>query len=236
MKEERITSDTGGQKSVKDARFDLIPSPFLWGLSKVFGFGSKKYDDDNYRKGYSWKLSYGALQRHLHAFWMGEDYDKESGLHHLLHGAWHCCALFIFSTNPSKYSRFDDRPDKPDVPNLDPSFKVPLPRTHPTILCAPSTPATNTGPAPIPIGDKEITRKVFLKTSTREHRVDFIDNTRGYIDGAYYNGTSFTSKVRLYESGYETVDEEIEALGKMAREGVGEVSRLERDVAASKVE
>jgi hypothetical protein len=106
--EKRITSDTGGQKGQKPARFDLIPAPFLWTLALVFGFGSKKYDDDNYRKGYPWKLSYGALQRHLALFWMGEWADDESRLPHLVHAAWHSLVLFMFVRDP-KYMDFDDR-------------------------------------------------------------------------------------------------------------------------------
>lgn len=111
MSERRITSDTGGSKNQKTARFDLIPSPFLWQLAEVYGYGCQKYDDENWRLGYGWKLTWGAMQRHLHAFWMGEDYDEESGLHHLAHAAWHMATLFTFSTEESeKYGRFDDRP------------------------------------------------------------------------------------------------------------------------------
>ena len=110
--EVRKVSSTGGQKGQKDARFDLISWQFLWQLAMVCGFGAKKYDDDNWRKGYSWRLSYGAMQRHLTQFWTGQLYDDESGVHHLAHAAWHCMVLFIFST-VARYKCFDDRPDMP---------------------------------------------------------------------------------------------------------------------------
>lgn len=118
MAEVRKTSDTGGQKGQKSNRQDLISARFLTELGEVCGMGAEKYDDDNWRKGYSWRLSYGALQRHVQAFWLGEDNDPESGLHHLAHVAWHCMVMFTYSTDMSTYGRFDDRPDK-DVSTLE---------------------------------------------------------------------------------------------------------------------
>lgn len=115
----RKTSSTGGQKGQKPNRQDLIAVPFLEQLGLVCGMGAEKYDDDNWRKGYSWRLSYGALLRHLHAFWTGEDLDEESNLPHLAHAAWHCMVLYTFSSQ-SKYAEFDDRPDLPELFQLSP--------------------------------------------------------------------------------------------------------------------
>jgi hypothetical protein len=95
--EERVTSETGGQKGRKPARMDLIPPGPLLELSKVYGFGATKYDDHNYIKGYDWSLSYGAMQRHLMAWAGGEDIDPESGRMHLAHAAWHCFCLMVFA-------------------------------------------------------------------------------------------------------------------------------------------
>ena len=108
--EVRITSDTGGQKGQKDDRQDLIDPWFMRELGLVCGFGSRKYSDDNWRKGYSWRLSFGAMLRHIYAFWRGEDRDPESGLHHLAHASWHCMVLFSFNTRYNTYGDFDDRP------------------------------------------------------------------------------------------------------------------------------
>lgn len=95
--EERVTSETGGQKGRKPARMDLVPPGPLLELSKVYGFGATKYDDHNYIKGYDWSLSYGAMLRHLMAWSSGEDTDPESGRMHLAHAAWHCFCLMLFS-------------------------------------------------------------------------------------------------------------------------------------------
>lgn len=112
----RVTSNTGGQKGQKTARFDLIDWRFLWELATVCGFGAKKYDDDNWRKGYDWRLSYGAMQRHQAQFWNGERNDEESGLHHLAHAAWHCMVLFVFSSL-ERYAKFDTRPATQEANN-----------------------------------------------------------------------------------------------------------------------
>lgn len=95
--EVRVTDPrTGGQKGQKPARFDLIPPYPLWQLALVYGVGAKKYDDDNWLKGYSWRLSIGALLRHIWKFIMGESLDPESGLSHLAHAIWHCVTLMEF--------------------------------------------------------------------------------------------------------------------------------------------
>jgi len=95
-KETRVTSLTGGQKGQKLARIGSIDPQALMELAKVAGFGEQKYARLNYLNGYDWSLSYDACQRHLHAFWSGEDLDPESGLPHLAHAGWHCMGMLAF--------------------------------------------------------------------------------------------------------------------------------------------
>lgn len=98
--------ETGGEKGQKQARFDLIPVDPLWQVARVYGRGAEKYADRNWERGYAWSLSYGALQRHANAFWMGEEIDPETGLPHLAHVVWHCFTLMQFAQH---YRQFDDR-------------------------------------------------------------------------------------------------------------------------------
>lgn len=108
--EVRVTSSTGGQKGTKPARHGLIPFLALDTLAKVYGMGAAKYDDNNWRKGYNWSLCYDAMQRHLLAFWSGEELDPESQLPHLGHAMWHCAALLEFSQSGNPvYKQFDSR-------------------------------------------------------------------------------------------------------------------------------
>lgn len=102
-----VNSSTGGRKGSKLARFDLIPARQLYALAEHYGKGCEKYEDRNWERGYDWSLSYAACQRHLNAFWNGEDIDGESGSYHVIAAAWHCLALAEFiETHPE----LDDRP------------------------------------------------------------------------------------------------------------------------------
>lgn len=105
----RTVSATGGEKGVKLARFDLLPPSALFSIAEHFGRGSKKYKDHNWRRGYEWSKSYASLQRHLHAFWGGEDVDEETGSPHLAAAAFHVLVLLEFyDTHPE----YDDRYEK----------------------------------------------------------------------------------------------------------------------------
>ena len=106
--EVRQTSSTGGQKGQKDAAFDLLPAPALFAIAEVFNYGAKKYAAHNWRKGYEWSLNYAAMQRHLWAFWNGENNDPESGLPHLAHAGFHTMALLTFM---EEHPEFDNRPN-----------------------------------------------------------------------------------------------------------------------------
>jgi hypothetical protein len=96
-----VDPKTGGRKGQKLARFDMIPSDVLWELAEHYGKGESKYPSDetglpNWQRGYDWRLSVAALQRHLHSFLKGEDADPETGSSHLTAVMWHAIALRWF--------------------------------------------------------------------------------------------------------------------------------------------
>ena len=96
-KETRVVDPvTGGEKGSKLCQMGAVDPSALAEVGKVAGFGGEKYARYNFVKGYKWSLSYDAMQRHLMAFWGGENMDPESGLPHLAHAAWHCLALMTF--------------------------------------------------------------------------------------------------------------------------------------------
>lgn len=107
LDEVRTVSSTGGEKGQKLARFDLVPVGPLTELAKHYGRGAQKYADRNWEKGYEWSKNYAAAQRHLTAFWAGEDIDAETGTPHVIAAAWHCFALAEFM---QVHKEFDDRP------------------------------------------------------------------------------------------------------------------------------
>ncbi len=75
-------------------QMSLLDADWLEGVATVLTFGARKYDRHNWRNGFIWSRLYDSLQRHLNAFWSGEEIDQESGSHHLLHAA--CCLMFLW--------------------------------------------------------------------------------------------------------------------------------------------
>ena len=88
---------TGGEKGQKSCQIGALDPRAVIEVGKVAGFGARKYARYNFAKGYAWSLSFDAVQRHLLAWWDGEDRDPESGLSHLAHAAWHCLTLMTFA-------------------------------------------------------------------------------------------------------------------------------------------
>lgn len=87
---------TGGRKAQKLARFDLIPPDALWELAELYGKGAEKYGESNWKLGYNWSWSIGALHRHLNKFEQGEDIDSENDSSHLQSVIFHAIALWWF--------------------------------------------------------------------------------------------------------------------------------------------
>lgn len=91
-----VDPKTGGEKGQKPCQMGALDPRSLKEVGNVAGFGAYKYARYNFAKGYAWSLSYDAIQRHLMAFWDGENVDPESGCCHLAHAAWHCLTLMTF--------------------------------------------------------------------------------------------------------------------------------------------
>lgn len=101
-----VNKTTGGEKESTDERWDLVPMAAVGEIAEVYGFGSRKYADHNWRKGYAWGLSFSALEHHLRAWQEGQDLDPESGLNHLAHAGWHILTLLTFAR---EFPELDDR-------------------------------------------------------------------------------------------------------------------------------
>ncbi len=87
-------------------RPSLIPAPFIEDLAAVLTFGAKKYGDHNWTRGFKWTRVYDALQRHLLAWFKGEDKDPETGLSHLMHAT---CNIMFLHTFAKEHPELDDR-------------------------------------------------------------------------------------------------------------------------------
>lgn len=70
------------------APIHLVPPEVITSMATVLAFGAEKYGENNWRQDVdvtTWGRTYSSMQRHLNAFWSGEDTDPESGLPHLDH-------------------------------------------------------------------------------------------------------------------------------------------------------
>jgi len=90
-------------------RVDLIPPEAIEALARIYtyGFNGKPATDKfpgkptpylarNWEKGMDWGRVFAALNRHLWAWWRGEDVDPESGFPHIEHALWNAVALVTY--------------------------------------------------------------------------------------------------------------------------------------------
>lgn len=100
--------EQGMRDNAGKPRVDLIPPEPILELGRVYEFGSRKYAEWNWLKGFKWLSVYASMGRHMLAWASGETHDKESGLHHMAHVMWGCCTLIHFDKHGIGT---DDRPN-----------------------------------------------------------------------------------------------------------------------------
>lgn len=94
------------------SRVDLIDPNFILALGDHYQRGAKKYAERNWEKGMLFSRCYASAQRHLLAFWAGEDTDAETGTLHVVAVAWNMAAIHHYMNDPALREKFDDRPRK----------------------------------------------------------------------------------------------------------------------------
>lgn len=98
---------TEGRKDDSDKiQMELIPPELMEAVGTVLTFGAQKYAPRNWEKGMNWSRVFGALMRHMWAWWKGEKADPETGYSHLWHAG--CCITFLIAYEMRK-SGTDDR-------------------------------------------------------------------------------------------------------------------------------
>lgn len=100
----------------------LVPPSASHYLALALADGAKKYGPYNWRsEPISISTYYGAMKRHVDAFWDGQDEASDSGVHHLAH-AMACCALMLDAMECGKL--VDDRPSEGPAARLQQSYNV----------------------------------------------------------------------------------------------------------------
>lgn len=107
-----MSVDGGGVKNDRQdekCRMELVSPTLLWGIGWILSFGAAKYGDRNWERGMKWSRPFGAIMRHLWAWFTGEDIDPESGQPHLWHAATNIMFLIHYESYDA-YTQWDDRP------------------------------------------------------------------------------------------------------------------------------
>ena len=88
----------------------LVPPSATHYLALALEDGASKYGPYNWRdSAISISTYHAACKRHMDAYWDGEEYAKDSGIHHVAH-AMACCALILDALTINML--VDDRPPK----------------------------------------------------------------------------------------------------------------------------
>ena len=89
----KVVGKDGGMKN-DEGKLDwwLFPFDAFEGVVKILMYGAKKYEEENW-KNVKNRRNFAALIRHLIKWKCGEEFDPESGLHHLDHAL--CDLMFI---------------------------------------------------------------------------------------------------------------------------------------------
>ncbi len=98
-------------------RLDLLPPELLFAVGRVLTYGAVKYAPRNWEKGMAWGRVFGALMRHMWAWWGGAqptsknflfgDLDPDTKFSHLWHAG--CCIAFLIAYEDRGIG-IDDRP------------------------------------------------------------------------------------------------------------------------------
>ncbi|MFK7942085.1 MAG: dATP/dGTP diphosphohydrolase domain-containing protein [Paracoccaceae bacterium] len=109
--------ETEGVKndSDKEHPMGLIHPVLLTETAAVLRYGAAKYEAHNHYKGMAWSRPFGALMRHMWAWWGGEDHDPETGLSHLAHAA--CNLMFLMEYRADRRGTDDRWVQRPEGPH-----------------------------------------------------------------------------------------------------------------------
>lgn len=105
--DERARADHGLRFNTDKVGMELVPPEVVVAFAQVSTAGAKKYAPRNWEKGMSWMTLVGCAMRHQFKWLMGEEYDKETGLHHADMWLWNVGALVTYI---KRGSGTDDRP------------------------------------------------------------------------------------------------------------------------------
>lgn len=109
------------KQDASKARIDLIAPEFVFATATVLTFGAAKYAERNWEHGMSWGRCFGAMMRHMWAWWGGAgptrksflfgEHDHETNMSHLWHAS--CCLMFLVAYEARQVGTDDRALPKP---------------------------------------------------------------------------------------------------------------------------
>lgn len=108
---EKVMSERKNEGKIQTREIDPA---FILGIGEVLTKSRAKYEHYNWTKSTKLSTPYESMMRHIMAFQSGEDTDKETGSHHLLHAATNLMFMYYHITNNPEESddRFFKKKDK----------------------------------------------------------------------------------------------------------------------------
>lgn len=107
---EKSVASVGLKYDEGKLRYDLLPPDAVKAIVRVLTYGSVKYAPRNWENGIYQSRLMAASRRHEAAWEMGEDFDPETGIHHLAHKA--CCDIMMLAQELRGMTNFDDIPSR----------------------------------------------------------------------------------------------------------------------------
>jgi hypothetical protein len=104
------TKDSNPKDVVGTSKVSLscVPMPVVFEAAIAMMEGARKYGRHNYRvAGVRGSIYYDALNRHINAWWEGEDNDPNTGVSHIAHAI---ACLFVLRDSMKQGNWTDDRP------------------------------------------------------------------------------------------------------------------------------
>ena len=106
LKEGTLSPEQANRYNEGKLQWDLMHLSSFEPMIRVLEFGAKKYEKDQWKKGFPIRQIYNSLIRHMIAFMNGEDNDPESGLPHIGHIQ---CNIMFMAYVLENHPHFDDR-------------------------------------------------------------------------------------------------------------------------------
>ncbi|MBE9572610.1 MAG: hypothetical protein IMF11_18445 [Proteobacteria bacterium] len=119
-------------------RIDLVPPNAILEVAEVLTAGVAEYGAHNWREGIAYSRLYAAIQRHLLAFWKGEDIDNQSRYRALAHA---CTDIMMLMEMPKEW---DDRYVSHSVTTDEPVYAFGTVDANVSMACYPDSESQGT--------------------------------------------------------------------------------------------